>query len=184
MDIYSDEWNQQRAGWRSIDTMRQIAQDAETLGDDWAAFENYAAEHQLTINEVVYYLNAYQYAGEDGLRAIHAPDIIPADVARGAIKTITELLDAHFEDRLPYRLTDEGTAIGLYEIQQRFQTGDNFLFPVAQLRLTLKSNRWHLYWMRKFDAWWPYSPPPGGRKYTLKTRVQQIVEDRDGCFWG
>jgi hypothetical protein len=28
---------------------------------------------------------------------------------------------------LPYRLTDEGTAIGLYEIQQRYQTDENYL---------------------------------------------------------
>ena len=179
-----DEWNQFVADSRPIDMMRQIASDAQELGDDWGAFEDYAIEHQLTINEVVYYLNAYQYGGEAGLRAIHAPDIIPPDVARGAIKKIGQFLDDHFEGRLPYRLTDEGTAIGLYEIQKRHQTGDKYLFPIAQYRLTMDSNQWHLYWMRKFDAWWPYSPPERGRKHTLKARVQQVLEDEHGCFWG
>lgn len=183
-DVWNEDWNQQRADWRSIDTMRQIALDAQKLGQDWEAFEKYAAEHQLTINEVVYYLNAYEYGGEAGLRAIHAPDIIPPDVAREAIKTITKMLDQHFQDRIPSRLTDEGIGIGLYEIQQRWQTGDKYLFPICQLRLTLASNQWHLYWMRKFDAWWPYPLPQRGHKYTLKARVQQLLEDESGCFWG
>ncbi|MEW5961039.1 MAG: DUF3024 domain-containing protein [Chloroflexota bacterium] len=179
-----DEWNQWIADNRPIDTMRKIALEAQALGDDWEAFDEYADSHQLTVNEVVYYLNAYQYGGEAGLRAIHAPDIIPSDVARAAIKTIGAMLDEHFAGRVPYRLTDEGTAIGLYEVQQRFQTGDKYLFPICQFRLTLEPRYWHLYWMRKFDAWWPYSPPERGRKDTLKARVQQVIEDESGCFWG
>ena len=101
-----------------------------------------------------------------------------------AIKTISKMLDSHFEGRLPYRLTDEGTAVGLYEIQQRYQTGEHYLFPVAQFRLTVTSNHWHLYWMRKFDAWWPYEPPARGHKYSLKARAQQILANEYGCFWG
>jgi hypothetical protein len=179
-----EEWNQSITDSRSIDTMRRIALEAQQLGDDWAAFEDYAAQHQLTVNEVVYYLNAYVYGGDAGLQAIHAPDIIPPDIARNAIKKITRFLDDNFAGRLPYRITDEGTAIGVYEIQQRMHTGDKYLFPICQLRLTLASNQWHLYWMRKFDAWWPYSPPERGRKYTLAARLQQLAEDQHGCFWG
>jgi hypothetical protein len=179
-----EEWNQQVADWRSIDTMRQIALDAQTFGDDWEAFEEYAVEHNLTVNEIAYYLNAYEYGGEAGLQAIHAPDIIPPDVARGAIRKIARVMDEHFENRFPYRLTDEGTAIGLYEVQQRSQTGDKYLFPVAQFRVTMASRQWHLYWMRKFDAWWPYPLPRRGRKYTLKARAEQVIEDETGCFWG
>jgi hypothetical protein len=104
-------------------------------------------------------------------------------VARRAIKTIDKVLDNHFQGRVPYRLTDEGTAVGLYEVQQRSTTGDKYLFPVAQFRLTMASRQWRLYWMRKFDAWWPYSLPQKGRRYTLKARVQQVVEDEFGCFW-
>ncbi|MCL4304060.1 MAG: DUF3024 domain-containing protein [Anaerolineae bacterium] len=183
-DVWSQDWNQQRADWRSIDTMRQIALDAQKLGDDWEAFAKYAAKHQLTINEAVYYLNAYEYGGEVGLRAIHAPDIIPPDVAREAIKTISKILDQHFQAQVPYRLTDEGIGIGLYEIQQRWQTGDRYLYPICQFRLTLAERQWHLYWWRKFDAWWPYPLPEIGQKYSLKARVQQVLENATGCFWG
>ena len=183
MDPWTEEWDQQRAERRSIETMRRIALDAMEFGDDSAAFYTYATEHNLTVNEVVYYLNAYEYDSEAGLRAIRNPDIIPPDVARQAIKTIAAMLDEHFEGRLPYRLTDEGTAIGVHEIQQRM-SGDEYLFPVCQLRLTLESRQWHLYWMRKFDAWWPYSPPETGRKHALESRLQQVVEDEHGCFWG
>ncbi len=183
-EVWSEKWNQQHADWCSIDTMRQIALEAQKLGDDWDAFSRCAAKHQLTVNEVVYYLNAYEYGGEAGLRAIHAPDIIPPDVAREAIKTIGKILDNHFQNDLPYRLTDEGTGIGLYEIQQRQQAGDKYLFPICQFRLTLADRQWHLYWRRKFDAWWPYSPPQTGQKHTLRARVQQVIEDEFGCFWG
>lgn len=179
-----EEWNQQIADGRDIDTMRRIALDAMEFGDDSWAFDEYAAKHNLTVNEIVYYLNAYEFGGDAGLQAIHAPDIISPDVARRAIKTVASVLDDHFQGRLPYRLTDEGTGIGLYEIQQRRRTGDKFLFAVCQFRLTVASNQWHLYWMRQFDAWWPYSPPQQGRKYTLKARARQVIEDEFGGFWG
>jgi len=176
------EWNQWVADSRPTATMRQIALEAQTLAEDGEAFEDYADSRQLTVNEVVYYLNAYEYGGEAGLQAIHAPDIIPPDVARAAMKTIGKMLDEHLV--VPYRLTDEGTAIGLYEIQQRPHTGDKYLFPVCQFRVTLEPRQWHLYWRRKFDAWWPYSPPERGRKDSLKARVRQVIEDEAGCFWG
>jgi hypothetical protein len=181
MDVWTEEWDQKRAGRRSIETMRRIALDAMELDDD--SFYTYAAEHDLTVNEVAYYLNAYESGGDAGLEAIRNPDIIPPDVARGAIKTIAATLDERFQGRLPYRLTDEGTAIGVHEIQQR-RNGDKYLFAICQFRLTLKSRMWHLYWMRKFDAWWPYPPPSSGRRYTLKARLQQVLEDEYGCFWG
>ncbi|MBU0490260.1 MAG: DUF3024 domain-containing protein [Chloroflexi bacterium] len=177
------EWDQRLASSRSIETMRRIAQDASRLGDDATAFHAHAARHQLTANEVVYYLNAYEYGGEAGLQAIRNPDIILPDVARHAIKTITALLDERFSGQPPCRITEEGTAIGIYEVQQR-QNGDVYLFPICQLRLTLATRQWHLYWMRAFDAWWPYSLPDRGHKYALKARVQQVLDDEHGCFWG
>lgn len=179
-----EEWDQESAERRTLETMRRIAQDALEFGDDAGAFERYAVEHRLTVNEIVYYLNAYEYGREEGLQAIRAPDIIPPDTARQAVKTIAATLEDHFEGRLPYRLTDEGTAIGLYEIHQRRQTREQYLFPVAQFRLTVASTHWHLYWMRQFDAWWPYSPPLKGPKYTLRARVHQVIADEHGCFWG
>jgi len=104
-------------------------------------------------------------------------------MARVAIKTIAKILDAHFEGKLPYRLTDEGTAVGLYEIQERMN-GDRYLFAICQFRVTLANDQWHLYWKRKFDAWWPYSLPEAGRKFSLRARVQQVLDDSWGCFWG
>jgi len=123
-----EEWNQRRADDRALETMRRIALDAMDFKDDTEAYYAYAAKHHLTVNEIVYYLNAYEYGGEIGLRAIHVPDIIPPEVARRAIKTVAGTLDAHFQGRVPYRITDEGTAIGLYEIQQRM-SGDKVSLP-------------------------------------------------------
>ena len=84
---------------------------------------------------------------------------------------------------MAYRITDEGTAIGVHEIRTR-SNGEKYLFAICQLRVTLAGNQWHLYWMREFDAWWPYSLPEKGAQFTLKARLQQVLKDQDGCFWG
>ena len=66
-----EEWDQWVADNRSLEMMRQIALDAMSFGegnDD--AFYDYAEEHDLTMNEVAYYLNACEYGGEAGLEAI------------------------------------------------------------------------------------------------------------------
>lgn len=175
------EWDQQRANSRSTETMRRIALDALGFQDDDGRFYSYAAEHGLTVNEVVYYLNAYEAGGDAGLRALVAPDILPPAVARHALRTIEKALRERFPGDDFYRLTDEGTAIGVYQIQKRWQTQERYLFPVCQFRRS--GNKWHLYWMHKFDAWWPYPLPEKGRKFTLQARLQQLLDDEYGCFW-
>lgn len=146
-DLWSDEWNQWQASSRSLATMRQIVGDVTPLIDDTWELEQYARQHHLTINEIVYYFNAYEAGGDDGLEAIRNPDIIPPDVAQQALKTIGRTL----ADYGPLRLTDEGTRLGVYQIQQRMN-GDRFLFPICHFRLTAQGTKWHLYWMQKFDA--------------------------------
>ena len=49
--------------------MRQTALDAMQFKDDDAAFYDYAEEHDFTVNEVAYYLNAYEHGGEAGTGA-------------------------------------------------------------------------------------------------------------------
>ena len=177
-----DEWDQRVADSRSIEMMRRIAQDAMRFDDDSAAFDAYADRHKLTVDEIVYYLNAYEAGGDEGLHALRAPDVIPLEVARRARETIAAMLEQWSPD-LPYRTTEEGTAIGVYEIRQR-RSGDTYLFAICQLRLTVTRMHWHLYWMRSFGAWWPYPLPRQGRKHTLRARMQQVIEDEFGCFWG
>ena len=150
-----EEWNQARASNRRIEDMQRIAMDAlEFADDEGPAFERYAQKNRLTLNEVVYFLNAYEAGGLAGLQAIRNPDIIPADVAQNAVRVIKKMLNTDIGARVPLRITDEGTAIGVHEIQQR-GNGDQYLFPTCQFRLSIEENIWHLYWMRKFDAWWP-----------------------------
>jgi len=184
MDIFSNEWDQSRVERTSIETMRRIATDIMQLDqEDDDALYAYAAEHQLTVNEAVYYLNACQFGGDAGLRAIRNPEIIPPEVARRTAYTVAGMLDDHFQGRVPCRITDEGTAIGVCEIREGID-GPDYLFPICQLRLTRDPHRWHLYWQRKFNAWWPYSLPETGRKSTLGARMRQVLEDQYGCFWG
>lgn len=83
--------------------MRQIALKALTFADNDEAFYTYAAEHQLTVNEVVYYLNADEYGSDAGLEAIRNHHTIPPEVARQAIKTGARLLDEHYGRMHPTR---------------------------------------------------------------------------------
>ncbi|MCK4314690.1 MAG: DUF3024 domain-containing protein [Anaerolineae bacterium] len=53
------------------------------------------------------------------------------------------------------------------------------MFAICQLRLTIASNQWYLYWMRKFDAWWPYPLPKTG---TNSTRIHTDETDSHGFF--
>lgn len=175
-------WDQRRVESRTIETMRRVAREAMDRGDDDAALQAYAEAKHLTLNEIFYYWNAYESGGEAGLQAIHNPDIIPPEVARRAIKKIASKLEIHFEGELPYRLTDEGTAVGVYRIKQQM-SGHQHLFPVCQLRLTVDSGQWHLYWMREMEVWWPYPAPESGR-LTLEARIRQVLENDLGCFWG
>jgi len=177
----SNEWDQRRADRRRLEDMRQIALDALKLDD--AGFYTYARKHKIPVNEIVYYLNAYEAGGDVGLQAVRAPDVIPPEVARRAIRIITKAVDRFLEGHIQFRVTDEGTGIGVNEIRQRMD-GDKFLFAVCQFRLTSTTHQWHLYWMRKFDAWWPYSLPESGPKFTLNARLKQLFEDAHGCFWG
>jgi len=184
MNVWTDEWDQERASRRSIEEMLRVAQDAEKFAEDEGpAYEAYAKKNILTVHEIIYYLNAYGAGGIDGLQAIRNPDIIPLATARSAIKTIEKTL-AKMPGGLPLRITDEGTAIGIYEIQQR-SNGEEYLFNVCQFRLTVEKNFWHLYWMRKFNAWWPYSAPEfGANRFGLAARLRQVCKDENGCFWG
>lgn len=180
----NEEWNQYRADNRSQNEMRCIALDAlEFADDEGPAYVRYAAAHRLTVDEIVYYLNAYEAGGDIGLQAIRNPDIMPAAYARKAAATVAKTLDRFLEGRLSLRITDEGTAIGVYEIQRR-RNGDEYLFKICQLRVTLAADQWHLYWWRSFRAWWPYPPPERGPQWSLTARLRQLTEDPDGCFWG
>ena len=181
-NVWSQEWDQERATRNSLSTMRSIALEVAAFIDDTDELERYARQHGLTINELVYYFNAFEYGGDEGLEAIRNPDIIPERIAYEAVKIAAKTLGDFLAPYNACRVTDEGTAIGVYQIQTR-ANGDRYLFPTCQLRLTLESAHWHLYWMRKFDAWWPYPLPDKGRKFTLRSRLQQVMEDTHGCFW-
>ncbi len=129
MDVWSEQWDQFQASSRAFTTMQQIALDVAPLIDDVDALEQYARREQLTVNELVYYCNAYEYGGDEGLEAIRNPDIIPADIARHAIRQIDKILTK--AGAVPYRLTDEGSAVGVYQIMTR-SNGDRYLQPVCQ----------------------------------------------------
>lgn len=84
----------------------------------------------MIVNESVYYLNAYEWTGNTGLETVRNADTIPRNRARRDIMRIARIPDDDFQGELPYRVTDEGIATGVYHIQQR-ANGDEYFVPSA-----------------------------------------------------
>ena len=164
-----------------FETLQRVVSDVLPLRDDVAALNAYAAQNHLQLDDLVLFSDAWEFGGDEGLKALLHPDILPSRVARRTCTQIRNLLTVHFAARRDFRITDEGTAIGVYHIRYH-NTGMAYLHPIAQLRATLPTRHWHLY-ARHNDLWWPIAPPVSGRyRFTLKTRVQQIIDDRGGRF--
>lgn len=165
-----------------FETLQRVVSDVLPLRDDVDALNNYAAQHHLTVDDLIMFSDASEFGGNEGLKALVHPDILPQRVARRAATQVRNLLTIHFASRRDIRITDEGTALGVYHIRYH-NTGLVYLHPIAQLRATLPTRHWHLY-ARHNDQWWPIAPPASGRhRFTLKTRIQQIIDDRDNRFW-
>jgi hypothetical protein len=103
MAVETEEWDPGRASHRPLETMRQIALNALAFADNDEAFYTYTTEHQLTINEVVYCLNAYEYRGDAGLEAMRNPILFHPRWPVQAIKIVAKLLDEHYGRMHPTR---------------------------------------------------------------------------------
>jgi hypothetical protein len=178
------DWDQFSVDSKTFQEKLKIVQTILPHQDHEMAYLQFADKFDVPVNEIVYYLNAFEEGGESGVKAIHSPDIIPEEIVKRTIAKIKKTLRANFPENFKFRVTDEGTAIGVYEIQKRFQSEEEYLFPGFQLRLTLENGWWHVYWRRKFDVWWPYVPDTPMRNHSLTEILNIVIVDKHGCFWG
>jgi len=133
------------------------------------------------------YSNAYEAAGESGIRALSYKKRILDKILKKAMKKI----NMYLYDKVPYKHRKEiGFVIkGQYNritaSKKRALFGDPSkasCVKIFQIRYTDFDNRWHLYWMRKFHKWWPYVPQKP--IYTINDCLKEIKADVWGCFWG
>jgi hypothetical protein len=178
------DWNQSSVDSKTLQEKLKIVQTILPHQDHEMAYLQFADKFDVPINEIVYYLNAYEEGGESGLKAIHKPDIIPEDIAQRTIAKIKKVFKASFPESFKFRVTDEGTAIAVYEIQKEFDDEGEYLRPGFQLRLTLENGWWHVYWRRKFEVWWPYVSDDTTRTHSLTEVLEMVIADKHGCFWG
>lgn len=155
--------------------------------DGYEEFYKMAKESGLGERRLSYYSNAYKAAGESGLKALSYKKKMPDEIRKDAVDKVNKYL----YNRVPLGLRKEigflvkaqYNRITVSEKRPLFSNSSHTsCIEVFQARYTDFDNCWHLYWMRKFNKWWPYVPKRA--IYTIKDCIREVDEDGWGCFWG
>lgn len=150
-------------------------------------FYRIAAESGLGERWLSYYSNAYEAAGESGIKALSYRKKMPDEMLMDAMKKINKYLFDKFPPNMRKEIGSlvmaKGNRITVFEKRPLF--GDPLqasCVEAFQVRYTGFDDRWHLYWMRKFRKWWPYVPEEP--IYTIEDCIREVDRDGWGCFWG
>ena len=151
------------------------------------AFYNMAKESGLGEMWLGYYSNAYEAAGESGLKAPSYRRKMPDGIRKEAMGKISKYLSdkvpSHLRSEIGFLVKAQNNRITISEKRPLFSDPSlTSCVEACQVRYTDFDNRWHLYWMRKFHKWWPYIPQKP--IYTIKDCIKEIEKDAWGCFWG
>ena len=161
--------------------------DVDTNNEGYTAFSRIAKESGLGEMWLSYYSNAYEAAGDSGIKALTYKRKIPAGILKKAMKKI----NTYLYNRIPPKLRKEiGFLVkGHYNRITVSEKRPLFTDPsitscskIFQFRYTGYDDRWHLYWMRKFRKWWPYVPQKP--IHTIENCLKEVDADVWGCFWG
>jgi hypothetical protein len=146
-----------------------------------------AKESRLGRQRLTYYANAYEAAGESGIRALTYRKKTPDSVREEATKRVQDYLanrvDHQFRNEMGFLIDARGNHIIVSE-KRPYDSNSHEASCIESFRVryTDYDNRWHLYWMRKFGQWWPYVPRQP--VYTIDDCIREVKEDAFGCFWG
>lgn len=146
-----------------------------------------AKKSGLGMRQLGYYSNAYEAAGESGIRALSYRKKMPENIRENAEKKvkqyISEKIPAKFQSKVRLAMRVRGNAITVFE-ERPLRTDPSAWssMPIFQVRYIDYDDRWHLYWMRVFNKWWPYTPKAA--VYTIDDCIGEVEEDIWGCFWG
>jgi len=150
-------------------------------------FLKIAKKSNLGKERLSYYSNAYEAAGDSGLRALSYRKRIPEEIRENAVEEINKYLynkvPPKHRSKIGFLVKAQYNRITIAEKRPLF--GDparTSCSEFCQMRYTDFDNRWHLYWKRKTGKWWPYVPRED--IYTVKDCIKELDEDGWGCFWG
>ena len=154
---------------RRFEEILQLAKTAAKWNLDtdegYEKFCSFARQNGMKEENFAYYLNAYQAAGESGLKALTYKKPMPEEVRIEATREINEFL----ADRLPktqdalnkisFQVTAKDNRITGAEKRPLFgDPAQSSCIDCFQVRYTDFDQRWHLYWHRASGRWWPYVP--------------------------
>ncbi len=150
-------------------------------------FLKIAKKSNLGRERLSYYSNAYEAAGDSGLRALSYRKRIPEEIRENAVEEINKYLynkvPPKHRSKIGFLVKAQYNRITIAEKRPLF--GDparTSCSEFCQMRYTDFDNRWHLYWKRKTGKWWPYVPK--NDVYTINDCIREVDEDGWGCFWG
>ena len=159
--------------------------------EDTGYFDQLARESGLGARWLTYYANAYEAAGESGIKALSyrkKPEQFIIDDARMKIDKYLEeqrkiLMSTSASEQIEYETRVFRNNITAYEKRHFYKDPTEMTsLAIFQVRYTDYDRRWHLFWMRKFNVWWPYIPDQP--VLSIEDCIQEVERDRWGCFWG
>jgi hypothetical protein len=157
--------------------------------EEYVRFYQLAQDSGLGTRWLAYYSNAYEAAGESGIKALTYRKKLPEIVRSEALNKINKYLDEKRQflrsknAQIDFETKYSSNRITVYEKEPLFHDpSETSCIAVFQVRYTDYDNRWHLYWMRKFHQWWPYVPEQ--HVYTIDDCIREVKQDTWGCFWG
>jgi len=153
----------------------------------YAEFLKLAKENGIAKERLEYYTNAYEAAGESGLRALSYRKRMPEDIREVALGRINQYLSgripSHLTSEIGFLVKTQYNRITIAEKRPLFgNPSRTSCSEFCQIRYTDCDNRWHLYWKRKTGKWWPYVPKKA--VYTINDCLREVAEDGWGCFGG
>ncbi|MFH0984441.1 MAG: DUF3024 domain-containing protein [Candidatus Omnitrophota bacterium] len=147
-----------------------------------------ALEEGMRRETLEYYANAYQAAGESGVRALSYKKKMPESIRAEAVKAVNEFLLNRLPKNLPagtiwFQSVAKDNHITALEKRPLFSAPkQSSAIEIFQIRYTDYDQRWHLYWKRASGKWWPYI----GKKEmkSVKDCLREVTDDDSGCFRG
>ena len=153
----------------------------------YSEFIKIVKESNLGKERLSYYSNAYEAAGDSGLRALSYRKKMSEETRESALEKINKYLYSKASSlhcsEIGFLVKAQYNRITIAEKRPLFgDSSRTSCSEFCQVRYTDFDNRWHLYWKRKTGKWWPYVPKKA--VYTINDCLREVDEDGWGCFWG
>ncbi len=156
--------------------------------EGYEKFRLFALENGIKAENLAYYLNAYQAAGESGLKSLTYKKPMLEEVWIEATRKMNEYFAARLPKnehagKLSFQVVAKDNRITASERRPYFQDPSKITTSeFFQVRYTDYDGKWHLYWKRASGKWWPYVPT---RKInSIDDCLAELEADPQHCFLG